>query len=62
MLPVGTPPNAIAYGTGRLKIKDMVSVGIVLDIVCAIILTVLTYYLAPLVFGFELGSFPDWAK
>ncbi len=25
MLPVATPPNAVAYSTGRLKVSDMVS-------------------------------------
>jgi sodium-dependent dicarboxylate transporter 2/3/5 len=32
MLPVATPPNAIVYGTGYVKMKDMMRAGIVLDI------------------------------
>lgn len=33
MMPVGTPPNAIVFGTGRLKIGDMVKAGIWLNII-----------------------------
>jgi sodium-dependent dicarboxylate transporter 2/3/5 len=31
MLPVATPPNALVYGTGYIRLKDMVKGGIVLD-------------------------------
>ncbi|MBS7646849.1 MAG: DASS family sodium-coupled anion symporter [Candidatus Bathyarchaeia archaeon] len=37
MLPVGTPPNAIAYSTGKVKVKEMVKVGSVLNIISALI-------------------------
>jgi solute carrier family 13 (sodium-dependent dicarboxylate transporter), member 2/3/5 len=32
MLPVSTPPNALVFGTGKLSIREMVSQGILLDI------------------------------
>jgi sodium-dependent dicarboxylate transporter 2/3/5 len=32
MLPVATPPNALVYGTGYVRLKDMVRAGLVLDI------------------------------
>jgi sodium-dependent dicarboxylate transporter 2/3/5 len=32
MLPVGTPPNAIVYGSGRVPIRDMVRAGIRVNI------------------------------
>ena len=32
MLPVGTPPNAIVYGTGLIPITAMIRVGVVVDV------------------------------
>lgn len=39
MLPIATPPNAIAYGTGLFKLKQMARTGFVLNIVSTIIIT-----------------------
>ena len=36
MLPVATPPNAIAYGTGKVSQRDMIKAGFVLNILCII--------------------------
>jgi sodium-dependent dicarboxylate transporter 2/3/5 len=33
MLPISTPPNAIVYGTGYVRITEMVRFGIVLDVI-----------------------------
>jgi sodium-dependent dicarboxylate transporter 2/3/5 len=33
MLPVSTPPNALVYGTGRIRIGEMVRQGVLLDLV-----------------------------
>ncbi|TNE82406.1 MAG: DASS family sodium-coupled anion symporter [Bacteroidetes bacterium] len=33
MLPISTPPNAIVYGAGYIKIKDMIRVGFVLNLI-----------------------------
>jgi sodium-dependent dicarboxylate transporter 2/3/5 len=42
MLPVSTPPNALVYGTGFIRIRDMVKGGIWLDAVgCVITVAVL---------------------
>lgn len=32
MLPVSTPPNALVYGTGRLRLGDMIGNGLLLDV------------------------------
>lgn len=44
MMPTGTPPNALAFGTGYIEIKDMVRAGLILK-VCTIILLPVAMYL-----------------
>ncbi|MCB0329363.1 MAG: anion permease, partial [Bdellovibrionales bacterium] len=39
MLPVSTPPNAIVYGTGKLKLKDMIKAGVCFDLLGFLIIT-----------------------
>jgi len=34
MMPVGTPPNAIAIGSGYVTIKQMVRYGLPFDLIC----------------------------
>ncbi|MEX2963246.1 DASS family sodium-coupled anion symporter [Microbulbifer sp. TYP-18] len=38
MLPVATAPNAIAYGTGKVKIQEMVREGVVLSVLASLII------------------------
>ncbi|KAE8622218.1 hypothetical protein XENTR_v10005150 [Xenopus tropicalis] len=60
MLPVATPPNAIAFSYGQLKVIDMAKAGLLLNI-----LGVLTITLAINSWGFymfDLGTFPSWAN
>jgi len=59
MLPVATPPNAVVFGSGYLKIPDMLRAGIWMNIISIIIITLFTYYLLPLVWGFNPEVFPD---
>jgi sodium-dependent dicarboxylate transporter 2/3/5 len=62
MLPVATPPNAIVFGTGRLRIKDMVKTGFLLNLAGIIIATLVTYFWGTFVFDIDVGSFPEWAS
>ena len=62
MLPVATPPNAIVFGTGYVTIPQMVRNGIVLNLICIVIITILCYILIPVVFGVTWGVTPDWVK
>lgn len=45
MLPVATPPNAIVYGTGYIKQKEMMKVGIFLNIACVGLLSTIAMLL-----------------
>jgi sodium-dependent dicarboxylate transporter 2/3/5 len=61
MLPVATPPNAIIFGTQRLRISDMAKAGLALNLLGIIVITAATYLLGRLVFGIDMAQFPDWA-
>src|SRR5687768_10340655 len=45
MMPAGTPPNAIAFGSGYLTIWDMVKTGFWLNLASVIIITLVVYFL-----------------
>ncbi|MHC4605608.1 MAG: SLC13 family permease [Planctomycetota bacterium] len=60
MLPVATPPNAIIFGTKRLRVLDMVKAGIVLNIFGVVVIAALVFLLARAVLGMDL-SLPEWA-
>ena len=61
MLPVATPPNAIVYGSDLLTIPEMSRVGVWLNVVFIVVVTLFGYLLLGLAFGVELGVVPDWA-
>lgn len=44
MLPVATPPNAIVFGTGHIRQKDMIKAGGYLNIGCVIIISLFVYF------------------
>jgi len=48
MLPMGTPPNAIVFGSGRLRLQEMVLTGLIMNIVSAVLISVFCWYLLPL--------------
>ncbi len=49
MLPMGTPPNAIVFASGRLKLSDMVKTGLVMNLISVILITLFCYYVLPYV-------------
>ena len=50
MLPVATPPNAIVYGSGKFTIATMMKTGFALNIVGIFVVSLFSYYLAPILF------------
>ena len=56
MLPVATPPNAIVFGSGYLKMNDMVRTGLFMNIISIILISVYIYFLLPLLWGIDILS------
>jgi sodium-dependent dicarboxylate transporter 2/3/5 len=61
MLPVATPPNAIAFGTGEISIQDMVRGGIILNLIGVALITAAIYLIGMPVLGIDLSTMPTWA-
>ncbi|XP_068566308.1 solute carrier family 13 member 2-like [Cebidichthys violaceus] len=60
MLPVATPPNAIAFSYGNLKVMDMAKAGFVLNFVGVITINIaINTWGVPM---FQLNTFPSWAN
>lgn len=49
MLPVATPPNAIVYASGHIRMGQMVRAGFVLNLIGIVMITVMMYFLLPIV-------------
>lgn len=58
MLPVGTPPNAIIFATGKLTIREMMRVGFLLNIFAAILIVLMVYFLVPMIWDIDLNVVP----
>ena len=54
MLPVATPPNAVAYGSGYLTVAQMVKGGVLLNVIGIVLITATVYALAVPVFNIML--------
>jgi len=44
-LPTGTPPSTIAYSTGKVEMREMVTTGLVVDFIAIIVLTIIVVWL-----------------
>ena len=62
MMPVGTPPNAIVYGSGLITLPQMARAGVLLNVALVPILVGLLLLLGRAVFGIEVGVIPEWAS
>ena len=44
MLPVATPPNAIVFGTSRVRMSQMARTGLIMNLYAAVVITFMMYY------------------
>jgi len=51
MMPVGTPPNAIVFGTGLVRLPQMMKAGFWLNLAGILVITALAATLIPLLLG-----------
>jgi sodium-dependent dicarboxylate transporter 2/3/5 len=50
-LPAGTPPNAIVFGSGYIRLSTMMRVGVLLDVCAMLLVTLYGLVYLPLLFG-----------
>ncbi|MEL0226453.1 MAG: SLC13 family permease, partial [Flavobacteriaceae bacterium] len=62
MLPVATPPNAVVFGSGYLKIKDMTRNGLFLNIFSIFLIVIMIYYMLPLLWNYKPTAYPEIFK
>ena len=58
MLPVGTPPNAVMFGTGKIAIMDMVRIGFWINLAALFLLVAATFFFLPHAWGIDLFTAP----
>jgi sodium-dependent dicarboxylate transporter 2/3/5 len=54
MMPIASPTQAIVFGSGHVKIKQMIKAGILFNLLGIIVVTGVFYILAKFVFGIEI--------
>lgn len=62
MMPVGTPPNAIVFGSGRITLPQMARAGLLLNLIMVPVIILLVLLLGPLVFDLRFDTLPSWAQ
>ena len=59
MLPVATPPNAVVFGSGYLRIPNMAKAGFALNVIGILLVSLTIYFLLPILWGIDLHVIPD---
>lgn len=59
MLPVATPPNAVVFGSGYLRVPDMVRKGLFMNVVSIFTVTLFVYFILPELWGLIIDTFPE---
>ena len=58
MLPVATPPNAVVFSSGYIRMQDMVKTGFWLNLISILVISLFIYFLLPLLWDINLQEFP----
>jgi len=58
MMPVATPPNAVIFASGYLRIWEMMRAGIWMNLISITVITLLAYFFLPLIWDFDPNVFP----
>uniref|UniRef100_A0A7C2JZQ7 SLC13/DASS family transporter n=1 Tax=Schlesneria paludicola TaxID=360056 RepID=A0A7C2JZQ7_9PLAN len=61
MLPIGTPPNAIVFGSGRIRMSQMAGYGLLLDVLGVALIVAATYGLLAPQLRIDLQHPPAWS-
>lgn len=62
MLPVATPPNAVVFSTGYIKINQMVRAGFFLNIISVVVIVLALWFLMPLIWDIDPTVLPEFAR
>lgn len=62
MLPVATPPNALVFGTKRLRVAQMARTGLILNLIAILVISFVSYFYGSDILGVDPTTYPDWAK
>ena len=60
MMPAGTGPNTVIFGSERVTVADMVKCGFWLDLISLLIVVVMMYFIIMPWLGFD-SALPQWA-
>jgi len=61
MMPVATPPNAIIFGSGRIRIGEMARAGVFINLIGVLVISLIFYLIGTSIFSIDLNTFPEWA-
>jgi sodium-dependent dicarboxylate transporter 2/3/5 len=60
MLPIGTPPNAIVFSSGKVSMVQMGKTGFILNLITVVFVTAFIYFLATRILGISTVHPPAW--
>ncbi len=62
MLPIGTPPNAIVFASGRVSLLQMGRAGLILNFIAVLFITAFVYFVVVPIFGISFDQAPNWMR